>query len=497
MNGGPNAGRNGDGDAPGGNLPISVNDAAVASRRAFYFVVVFWGKKHRNYFLDLCLPSLLSANNIPALENAEESRIVIVTTKWDWRMVRRHPTYALMERYIKAYPIFVPQALFQRKKKMLVMSRCQKLASEKAHKDGALGVFLAPDVILSDGAVRTLQRLAKEGRKVVLCGVVRFSSEGCLPEIKERCGMRAGEPITLSSRQLIDIGLRSPHSETVRYQWDSPVFGSDPITCMFDGPDGEGCLLHTFSWAPVLVDYSAIERHDTSTFEKWTLDGDYLHRNFQNRREIYVVTDSDEIMLSSYTSEAELNFKHASDALLQGNAAHLTKVRLLRRLFHSNTMDPLKREIFSIPIYWHRREMSADWEPVRRRAASIIQEAISEKPTAEDQTLYHYIQRVQAKDLPFISNLRQHLKTPFVTGIRLVIWCGRKLLVLFYVCFRFFLRPLVVLLKQYELGYKVVCALRGWEDDVVPPGYLLRRKKDASKEVSAAREKRITQTKNS
>ena len=192
--------------------------------------------------------------------------------------------------------------------------------------------------------------------------------------------MRPGEPITLSSRELIDIGLRNLHSETLRYQWDSPFFSSNPITCMFEGPQNEGVLVHTFSWAPILVDYSALGSHDTSTFEEWTLDGDYIHRNFENEKKIYIVTDSDELVLSSYTSEEELHYALKSDPLLKGHRENLTKIRLLRRLFHDSTMDSLKREIFSIPVYWHRKSMEEDWEPVRQRAEKLITEAVSENP---------------------------------------------------------------------------------------------------------------------
>ena len=65
-------------------------------------------------------------------------------------------------------------------------------------------------------------------------------------------------------------------------------------------------IIHSFSWAPLLVDYSAIKKHDTSTFENWTLDGDYIFQNFKNIDLIHVVEDSDEIMLVSFTSEKRI-----------------------------------------------------------------------------------------------------------------------------------------------------------------------------------------------
>ena len=59
-------------------------------------------------------------------------------------------------------------------------------------------------------------------------------------------------------------------------------------------------MLHSLSWAPLLLDYGAVGDHDTSTFDQWTLDGDYLFNNSGNMKKIHVVQDSDEIFLASW-----------------------------------------------------------------------------------------------------------------------------------------------------------------------------------------------------
>ena len=52
--------------------------------RPFYFNVVFWGAVYRGYFTDLLLASLLSPNNIPALNRDRHNKFLIVTTRPDW-----------------------------------------------------------------------------------------------------------------------------------------------------------------------------------------------------------------------------------------------------------------------------------------------------------------------------------------------------------------------------------------------------------------------------
>jgi hypothetical protein len=55
---------------------------------AFCFMLVVWGERHRRYFSDYCLPSLLAPNNIPCIANKHESKFAIATTAEDWTAVR-------------------------------------------------------------------------------------------------------------------------------------------------------------------------------------------------------------------------------------------------------------------------------------------------------------------------------------------------------------------------------------------------------------------------
>jgi hypothetical protein len=71
--------------------------------------------------------------------------------------------------------------------------------------------------------------------------------------------------------------VHSFHSETLRYEWESSCFTNFPAACWWRVPGEEGIVLHSLSWAPLLFDYSALGDHDTSVFDTWTLDGDYVY----------------------------------------------------------------------------------------------------------------------------------------------------------------------------------------------------------------------------
>ena len=60
-------------------------------------------------------------------------------------------------------------------------------------------------------------------------------------------------------------------------------------------------LFHTLNWAPVLVDYKNLFHHDTQTFDEWTIDGDYIYKNFPDPQKIRIVKNSDEFAMVSFT----------------------------------------------------------------------------------------------------------------------------------------------------------------------------------------------------
>src|SRR5438093_898407 len=157
---------------------------ATSSRhqlRPFYFTVVFWGAGYRGYFTDLLLASLLSPNNIPALKLERRSKFLIVTTRSDWKAVQGHPMFRLLQQYVE--PVWFEMSMPQPSDpKMLVMSQGHKQVAMRSLEDGAYGVFVTPDLILSDGSVAAMERLAEAGKKVVLSVAIRFRHETLLPE---------------------------------------------------------------------------------------------------------------------------------------------------------------------------------------------------------------------------------------------------------------------------------------------------------------------------
>ena len=367
-------------------------------RAPFYFICVFWGERYWREFCRLCLASMLAPGNIPSLEDGirASSRFVIVTTRADWEALQDDPTFILMKRHIEPMFIELPRPGAD-ENKMSAMSRGHALASEAAFRARACGVYLTPDLVLSDGSVVALQRLSRAGRKVVLCVAVRFTEEGCLPELEALGVMEPGAPMVLPARTLVGVALRNIHSETRRYEWDSPYFAEVPISPYWRVSGEEGIVMHSFSWAPLLVDYSALAEHDASTFEEWTLDGDYVHRNFGDHGDeaIHVVTDSDEITLVSFTREADLHFDLTAQWWKSWRyVGPSMKLSYLWALYGSAVMDDLKRRIFDRAVRLHGADLSPRWDETESRAAAIIAAATIDPPRFSERLVYKTVYRL-------------------------------------------------------------------------------------------------------
>lgn len=356
----------------------TVPDRPWRNLRPFYFIVVFWGERFRNYLVDFCLPTMLSPNNIPVLVGGHGHKFIFCTTSEDWRTLCETKIFSLLREYVEPYHIEIPAAPAGR-------GGCEhmgighKLASQMAYRDKAYGIFVTPDLMVSDGTVNALMRHAVSGYKVVLTAALRFGEEPLFENLQAigaiSQGPRVpelGQPITITGRQLVAAGLRSFHSETQRYEWEAPYFTNFPAACWWRVAGEDGIVLHSLSWAPFLCDYAAVQNHDTSVMETWTMDGDYIHRNFGDGKGVYVVTDSDEIMLVSWAPLSDRPESLAPNLFKASRAGEIIKAGILRAALFSGVFDCLKKRILFMPVRWHAQEFGPGWEATEAKAARVL-----------------------------------------------------------------------------------------------------------------------------
>jgi hypothetical protein len=297
-------------------------------------------------------------------------------------------------------------------------------AAQMAYRDGAYGVFLTPDLMFSDGTVASIQRHARAGVQLVLAAALRFGEEplfqnltamGVLGDGRSRA--QSGQPLAVTGRQMVAAGLRSFHSETLRYEWEAPYFAEFPNACWWRVPGEDGIILHSLSWVPVLFDYTAVGRHDTTTLEQWTIDGDYVHRNLGDDPRVHVVADSDEIMLVSWASLADRPYSLMANPIkMFPVVGPLFKGGLLRAALLSGIFDRLKLRMFFLPVRWHAGEITLGWKDIEARAAGVLRKYVGDlEATSGCGDEY------RGGPTPVPSVLRRALWKPFIATLLLVV----------------------------------------------------------------------------
>lgn len=351
--------------------------------RPFYFIVVCWGKRYSDFLLDYCISALLSPHNIPALHNHGKNKFLIATTDDDWKYMQLSPVFKLLSSYVEPIKISIsspPKDLGA----CIHMGLGHKLATQIAFEDKAYAVLLTPDLMVSDGTMAAVQRRAVEGYHMFLVAALRFAEEPLFKNLQDIYGKNLLAkfsdkicPISLSGRQMVSAGIISFHSETLTYEWNAPYFSRFPVACWWKSTNGDGILVHSLSWAPLMIDYAAVEKHDTSTMDNWTIDGDYVYKNFGDSKKVYISQDSDECMLISW---APLDDKPISTEprklLLNKYLSTWIKKVTLYDTFHNNVFDPLKRRLFFTPVRWHANDLDQEWNFLEKKVIKIIENSV-------------------------------------------------------------------------------------------------------------------------
>ena len=342
-----------------------------------FIATTFWGEQYRRYFLDYCLASLMAPGNIPAIENKSDARLLLATQDEDWRALQSEPIFIAANQHIPVehiqheVPLNVP-----REEKMLVMSQGHRLLAQRMFKDRARGVIVYPDMILADGALKKVEQLAQRGYKAVLCLAVRFAHEGLIDDLRLRKLVTRGEPIIVNSEELAHLTIKNMHSETVRLEFGASIDDQGAAAAFFwVVKPGQNLLFHSANWAPLLIDYGSLDKHDKSTFDRGTLDGDYIAKNISDVRDVYVVRDTTELFVSGFTPESQVSYpKHRLFSYRLPFLGPIVKMARTREyLLRAGILDHLKDEFFCVPIRVQGGASSEKaWRKAEQRAAKVI-----------------------------------------------------------------------------------------------------------------------------
>jgi hypothetical protein len=356
--------------------------------RPFYLLVVFWGELHRGHVARLLLPSLLAPGNAPAIRHIEGSRLLLCTTKQDWDELEKMSAFRELKQFIELELIEIPFPP-PNVGKYLHSGNAFKLAVERCWNDGANATFLAPDVILSDGALAYASKVT--GAEAVLVPAVRYESDGCLAALAKRNLLVEGRPIVASARELAAIGVENLHSEIRRYEWSAPWFCRDANSMWWRLRGSSDLLFHTTSWLMLRVNFGALKELNAGSLDHMAHDAVFINDNFFRFREtgqLHFITDSDDVFVLSTTDEAEFSYYPIRTPWLNRIpvVGSLVKTWTTRLYFATANFDPFRRWAITIPTFLHGAPLPENARELSLRTSAVVRRAV--KPPNRILALY-------------------------------------------------------------------------------------------------------------
>ena len=347
--------------------------------KPYYLMVAFWGERYREAFYSLCLSSLLSPNNIPSLAARRRSKFVLCTTVEDWSALQARPLFEKLREYME--PAFIDIGYpAENVHPHIHMSKGHRLAAQKAIEERARAGFVAPDMLVSDGMVRFVLEKAEQGKCAVLTPALRYGLEPVVEALQRDGRLVRDRALTLQPRYLAGIGQRALHSEILRYEFEAPCFGENPIWSWWRLPQDEGLVIHTVSWALLLGDFGNLPQHRDRRLYDSTIDGFYVYENFFRQYpsdDLYLSTDSDEVVFMGLTPESELTFRLEERPINRSRWGFHNRLCEMHRFLHGGQIDDFRRLAYRKPFRLHGRPLSPEGERVAKRSSEIVAQAFS------------------------------------------------------------------------------------------------------------------------
>jgi len=267
---------------------------------AFHFVTAVWGQRFVGRFLDVTLPNQLLPGNLGAFDGADTIYRVF-TSSDDEDRIRRSPAFGRLVSLMPA-EVEILNASELAGHKWKAMSACHRRALQAAAEDRDAVVFLDAAIVLSDGSLAAVRRVAAQGKRLATIIPLPVLEDGFMREYEQR-GFAGLDPVSApTGRDLVSMSMRSMHPIIEALRWDSggaPHYL--PTMCFKVGENG--LVARTIQPHPLMV-----RPHDRSVELRHTIDDDYILSVVRSPEEIHAFDDSDEFVMCTLEADREHGF---------------------------------------------------------------------------------------------------------------------------------------------------------------------------------------------
>jgi hypothetical protein len=308
-----------------------------------HFITPVWGGEYSRLFVELCLPTLLSPGNIPALAQTAGCVYHIFTTLEDARYIENSPAFRTLSRHIRVAVHRVTADASEAANPYHLQSECYRRGIAIGDKADAAMIFVNADVVMADGGVRALRDLVESGKRAVLAMGVRLNKHAAAVEIAAGRLNPADGTIAISAADLTKIAVVNLHQISRMHLYNGVGERFHPAG-LFWAVERDGLLMRCFHLHPLLVYPKRKDAPFTTS-----IDNDYLMAACPDLGDLYIVQDSEELLaceLSEDSRQIEAPLRNREDidiarwAYFNANPQHREYVKIPIRMRAGDATTP-------------------------------------------------------------------------------------------------------------------------------------------------------------
>ena len=339
------------------------------------FLTVIWGHSYIQRFCTLSLPSFVAPGNLPALANATDLEVVIMTCRTDRTVFEEFPAFKrLLEtcavRFVDIDDLVFKTVIYG---VTLTLAYARPIIACGADMVNIHFVFMNADFVLADGSLRSLVKPLMDGRSIVLGPSFRAISEDVEPLLEKEVDTTRGV-LSMPSRQMLELALQHPHQTTVAKMQDETRFHSSHPNQFFWKVDE-----HTVLGRYFLIFMLSIKPERTIRTVNSYCDYGLIPELCPSGDEI-AMGDSDEFFM------LELQERDKETKMLQPGK------QPFKEAAHSLASWTTKehRRAATHDIVFHSRDIPAGMEAARGEAQKFVDALIAEMGPVIPHEFHHY-----------------------------------------------------------------------------------------------------------
>ncbi len=285
-----------------------------SGRRRLIIALAVWGDRYIDLFTRYFIPSILSANNLPALSRIREISFDIYIPAKFIDAIKKSASYRELRRYAEVDFITFSQDMlaspeYQRNPayRYHIYGGFHHLSIEHARAMNADVICIAPDGVHSDGSFTNYAQFVDQGYKAVLFTSMRGQAETLVP-ILDSMRDENTQSLTLPARTLVALSAAHVHHNFKRFILTKGNRGIPPGLSLMFFPNPHGFYIRCFHIHPIILAAEAIKKD--IAFDYFTVDSNSLLRLFPDPEDwkyLKIIQDSDDGMMMdlTYTYEEE------------------------------------------------------------------------------------------------------------------------------------------------------------------------------------------------